>query len=150
MKCDELIETVAGSLETYDDDFQGSNIQLPENLQTSYRYFLSLCDGGYTKDHFIHFFGQNGARAHNVAAWNNPRLWKHYFGLDDKVFCFAEDIFGTQFCFDIRGNRRVVKTFVPETEDMVLTANTFEEFLEGEVLDDRHNADLRQLSKSVF
>src|ERR1043165_794144 len=106
---EELIEKLAESLMPVSSGPVQTDQELPANLQQSYRYFLSLCDGGYTKDHFFHFFGQKGPQQHNIIQWNQTNLWKHYYGLDEKSFVFAEDIFGTQFFFDVRGNRRVVK-----------------------------------------
>jgi hypothetical protein len=145
----EIIEKLADSLiQVSDDSFQPSSV-LPANLQDDYRYFLSLCDGGYTPDHFFHFFGQKGPRQHNLLAWNETELWKKYYGLDEKTFVFAEDILGTQFCFDIRGNRRAVKMLIPG-DDFTLCANTFEQFVATEVICESRNAEVRQLVKRFF
>jgi hypothetical protein len=124
--------------------------KLPDNLQEGYRYFLSLCDGGYTQDRFFHFFGKNGPRLHNLLEWNRNDHWKQYYNLDEKTFVFAEDVFGTQFCFDIRGNRRVVKMLIPDGAKLSLCANTFEEFLETEVLNNTTNLQVRQLAQRFF
>src|SRR5687767_4055107 len=128
-----LIEQVAESLVSVSDRSFCSEDQIPKNLQDNYRYFLSLCDGGYTGDRFFHFFGQKGPRAQNLLEWNRFDLWKNYYGLGSDTFAFAEDIFGTQFCFDLRGNRRVVKMLIPDGGKLSLCANTFDEFLEAEV-----------------
>jgi hypothetical protein len=146
----ELAEKLADSLVAVSDDSSHSEQQLPSNLQDDYCYFLSLCDGGYSEDRFFHFFGQKGPRLHNLAEWNRADLWKQHYNLDDKTFVFAEDIFGTQFCFDIRGNRRVVKMLIPDGAKLSLCANTFKEFLETEVLSDTNNSQVRQLAKSFF
>src|SRR6266480_1463356 len=98
----EIIEKLAESLSSVNDNSLDCAHRLPRNLQDSYRYFLSLCDGGYTEDRFFHFFGVRGPISHNLEEWNRVELWKHFYGLDDTAFVFAEDIFGTQFFFDIR------------------------------------------------
>jgi len=146
----ERIEQVAESLVAVSDNSPRSEQELPGNLQDGYRYFLSRCDGGYTKDHFWHFFGQSGPNLHNLVEWNSNDLWKKYYGLDEKTFVFAEDIFGTQFCFDVRGNRRVVKMLLPDGGKISLSANTFEEFLELEVLGQAHNLHVRRLAHMFF
>jgi hypothetical protein len=147
---EEIVEKLAESLISVSDQSFHSSLSLPANLQDSYRYFLSLCDGGYTKDKFFHFFGQNGPREHNLLEWNQTELWKKLYELDDKTLVFAEDILGTQFCFDIRGNRRVVKMFLPGSGRFTLCANTFDEFVEHEVFGNSTNAQLRQLAESFF
>ena len=146
----EIVEQTAESLVSASDNSSRSDQQLPANLQDGYRYFLSLCDGGYTKDHFWHFFGQAGLASHSLVEWNRTELWKKYYGLDDKTFVFAEDVFGTQFCFDVRGNRRIVKMLIPDGAKISLCANTFEEFLELEVLGQTNNSQVRQLAQRFF
>jgi hypothetical protein len=141
----EVIEEVAGSLIAINGGPLSTAAQLPDKLQSSYRYFLSICEGGYTQDHFYHFFGQNGPRNHNLTAWNEDSYWKKYFGLATTDFVFAEDALGTQFYFDIRGNRRVVKMLIPATGSSTLCANSFEEFLDDEVVSIGTNADVREL-----
>lgn len=146
----ERVETLADSLIVVGDDSLQAEQRLSANLQDSYRYFLSLSDGGYSKDHFFHFFGQRGPREHNLIEWNKTELWKKYYGLDNKTFVFAEDIFGTQFCFDVRGTRRVVKMLVPTSGNLTLCANTFEEFVEHEVLGSATNSEVRRLAERFF
>lgn len=49
----------------------------------------------------------------DLAAWNAPGTWKYtYGGLADDLFCFGQDLFGTQFA--VVDNRKVV-AFDPET-----------------------------------
>lgn len=142
----DIVEQLAESLVGVSDNSFRSERRLPSNLQDGYRYFLSLRDGGYTQDHFVHFFGQGGPASHNLSEWNRSELWKKYYGLDGSTFVFAEDVFGTQFCFDVRGNRRVVKMLIPDGGKLSLCANTFEEFLEVEVLGETLNSQVRQLA----
>lgn len=48
-------------------------------------------------------------------AWNDPTLWKsQYDGMADAALCFAEDIFGGQFCMVADG----ICLFEPETADL--------------------------------
>jgi len=146
----EIVEHFAELLVDVSDSSLCPAQKLPANLQDGYRYFLSLCDGGYTKANFFHFFGQGGPVSHNLSEWNQRELWKKYYGLDDMSFVFAEDVFGTQFCFDVRGNRRVVKMLIPDGGKISLCANTFEEFLEVEVLGETANSQVRQLAQRFF
>ncbi len=146
----EIVEKLAGLLTIVSDDSFSIQQTLPHNVQDAYRYFLSLCDGGYTEDRLFHFFGQRGPREHNLVAWNQWDLWKKYFGLDDRSFVFAEDILGTQFYFDIRGNRRIVKMMVPASGKSSLCANTFEEFVKSGVLDNTANREVLQLVSRFF
>jgi hypothetical protein len=120
------------------------------NLQHDYLYFLSLCNGGYTPDCFFHFFGTTGPSAHNLRDWNAAVLWKSYYSLTDSEFVFAEDVFGTQFFFDVRGTRKVVKTLAPDTGKVSLCSNTLEDFLEEEVFGDELNLESKKLAKRFF
>lgn len=146
----DAIEELANSLIPVSEDTISTKDALPPNLQSSYLRFLSLCDGGYTSDHFFHFFGQKGPREHNLIEWNQANLWKKYFGLDSSLFVFAEDVLGTQFCFDLRGNRRIVKMFIPGNGNCTLCANTFEEFAEQQVLLDSTESRARKFATDYF
>jgi hypothetical protein len=67
-----------------------------------------------------------------IHEWNRQELWKgEYFGLADRFFCFAEDIFGNQFC--IYDNK--VRTFNPETGDAEVVASSLEDWA-AKVFDD--------------
>lgn len=145
----ENIEKLAESLVRVSEDLDSDPVALPNNLQEDFRYFLSLCDGGYTSDKFFHFFGRKGPRNHNITEWNKREWWKNCFGLEDSVFIFAEDILGTQFAFDIRGDRKVVKMFIPTTGKLTLCANSFQEFIE-EMLNESATLPLRQLAMNFF
>lgn len=47
--------------------------------------------------------------------WNDPSLWKSYYdGMADDALCFAEDIFGGQFCVVADG----ICFFEPETGEL--------------------------------
>lgn len=120
------------------------------NVPDSYRRFFALCNGGYSEDWFFHFFGSSGPREHSLYEWNRTDLWKHYFSLDEMAMIFAENVFGTQFYFDVRGNRKVVKMLSPESGRTDLCANSFEDFLEGEVFGFEFNSEARKLAKRFF
>jgi hypothetical protein len=120
------------------------------NLQHVYLEFLQACDGGYTQDRFFHFLGTSGPLEHNLVEWNRVDLWKGFYSLDEKSFVFAEDIWGMQYFFDIRGDRRVVKSLNPENGNIALSTNTFEDFLEDEVLSDEFNSKAREFSMKLY
>ena len=145
-----LLESVAESLKATGVGPKDAVEELPRNLQPSYRHFLSLSDGGYTSDGFIHFFGLGGPLEQNLLQWNKVGFWKLHFGLTDDTFVFAEDNLGTQFMFDVRGNRKVVKMLIPDGGKISLCANTFEEFLENEAHPTEVNARPRGLAARYF
>ena len=69
-----------------------------ENL----RYLLTKCNGGYSKDRYIHFFGTSGDNAHRIDTWNSTDLWKKFYPDEVLDYCFfAEDVFGNQFGYKI-------------------------------------------------
>ena len=145
----EIVERVADLMAPVGSGIVVPTEALPSNLQKSYWYLLSLCDGG-TVNCFFHFFGRMGPSEHNLLDWNRPPLWKHHYNLGEQSFVFAEDIWGTQFYFDIRGNRRVVKMLIPDGGRTTVCANTFEEFLENEVLSTGFNKRPRFLAERFF
>lgn len=58
--------------------------------------------------------------------WNEADTWKEtYAGLADSVFCFGQDLFGTQFA--IRDGAEVV-TFDPETADTERLGESLEDW----------------------
>ncbi|OLT39116.1 hypothetical protein BJF85_07935 [Saccharomonospora sp. CUA-673] len=69
-----------------------------------------------------------------IQAWNEPATWKDtYAGLADDLFCFGQDLFGTQFAIERRA--RIV-TFDPETAQRQPIGITLEDWA-GWLLDDR-------------
>ena len=144
------IEKLATSMETFG-VVPLERRQLDQrNLQASFLYWLALTNGGYTSDSFFHFFGTTGPREHNILDWNSSELWKKYYSLDETSFVFAEDIFGTQFYFDVRGNRRVVKMLDPDDGSTTLCANTFEDFVESLVFGNEFNIDRKRLASAFY
>jgi hypothetical protein len=114
-----------------------------------YKQFLELCNGGYTRDGFFHFFGGCGPVRHNVIEWNETGLWKNCFGLDDSFFVFAEDIFGNQYGF-VRSRRvGLIKMLSPETGQLTIAPDTFDGFVEYSVFSDSR-AQLKALANTFF
>lgn len=62
----------------------------------------------------------------DMLAWNTDTLWKStYAGLADDVFCFGQDLFGTQFA--ILGDEEVVR-FDPETAQVKPLGTSLEDW----------------------
>lgn len=146
----DLITTLVGELI----DIPGiaskpEDARLP-NLQKDYTRFLSLCNGGYTRNHFFHFFGRQGVQSHNLFDWNRVDVWKTNYSLDSNCFVFAENIFGFQYFFDTRADRKVVKMLDLDTGKINLCANTFEDFVEDEVFSDDFNSEDRDLAEQFI
>lgn len=83
-------------------------------------------NGFYAFDRALHVFSDLGAPAEpGLIAWNSPESWRRdYEGLADHLVCFAEDIFGSQFCFAGHG----IHIFEPETGETVKIAGDLEEW----------------------
>ncbi|GAA3561288.1 hypothetical protein GCM10022222_51310 [Amycolatopsis ultiminotia] len=75
---------------------------------------LSRCNGFFAFNAGVQVFraGEPGDGP-EIQAWNSTDLWKDtYQGLADGLFCFGQDLFGTQYAIE---DRRRVVTFDPET-----------------------------------
>jgi hypothetical protein len=131
---------------------------LPAGTDENYALFLRSCNGGYTDDRFLHLFGGTGPSGHNVFDWNRPEMWKGHYGLDHKFFCFAEDIFGNQYGFDlakvntaavdfdaVEGEEGNVKILFVDTGELIPCAQSFEAFIEYYVIDHDTDNELREL-----
>lgn len=69
-----------------------------------------------------------------IRTWNEPSAWKDtYEGLADDLFCFGQDLFGTQFAVERRA--RIV-AFDPETAQRHPIGDALEDWA-GWLLDDR-------------
>lgn len=116
---DKLINELIAQL-TYpiDSDLESSS-SIPVGMEETYVRFSDVSNGGYTNDRYIHLFGRSGPPGHDVFGWNAPDLWKKYYGLDENVFCFAEDLFGNQYCFDLRERRGTIKMLWVDDGDLI-------------------------------
>ena len=67
-----------------------------------------------------------------IDEWNGPSLWKvEYGGIADNILCFAEDVFGGQFCLSDRG----VFRFDPESGVLDAVADDLESWAAKVLLD---------------
>jgi hypothetical protein len=112
---------------------KGASVEL-ENLDGFGRNGLALKEilreksGFFCFEQALRFFSSATSEASwGIHEWNAQDLWKcEYFGLAESVFCFAEDIFGNQFC--LNGNN--IGMFNAETGDIEEISGTVEEFCE--------------------
>jgi hypothetical protein len=86
--------------------------------------FLRLRNGFFAFESALHVFPASlDSDVQSLYNWNRSELWKkHYGNLAKGILCFAEDVFGGQYCFHAD---RVFK-FDPETgtlEDMASDLN---------------------------
>jgi hypothetical protein len=146
----ELIKRLAGALAEVSTSGPKAEEPAPSNLQQGYLDFLNLSDGGYTADHFFHLFGRRGPASNDLFEWNRVDLWKANYLLDSNRFVFAENIFGFQYFFDIRANRKVVNMLDPATGKIDLCTNSFEDFIEDEVFSDEFNSEDRELAEQFY
>jgi hypothetical protein len=75
---------------------------------------LSRLNGFFLFNAGVHVYraGQQGL-GYDIEQWNDAKTWKYtYEGLADDLFCFGQDVLGTQFA--IVANREIV-AFEPET-----------------------------------
>jgi len=72
-----------------------------------------------------------------LGEWNTGELWKNtYAGLADEVFCFGQDVLGTQF--GLLDNQVVV--FDPETADVEVIGNSLHDWAAWLLSDPQVNA----------
>jgi len=121
---------------------------VPETLDEDYRTFLSICNGGYTKDNFFHFLGLSGPPQHDVIHWNTPEAWKKWFQPSDSWFFFAEDIWGDQYFFTT-GRRKVLRTLWIHDGKSTLDSWSFVDFIDGVVFGDSNDG-LKALARRFF
>ncbi len=91
--------------------FEGLS-KIGEELQ----YLLSEKNGFYAFESALHVFPYelNGFGDQDLVRWNSRETWKSSYGPEiESIFCFAEDLFGYQFC----SNGKSVNRFDPETGD---------------------------------
>lgn len=87
---------------------------------------LNIRNGFYAFESALHFFSateESHKETIDINEWNRDDLWKKEYGdLADSLFCFAEDLFGCQFC--IKDGE--IYLFDPETGELEQIANDFE------------------------
>lgn len=118
-------EALAGRLEP---DEAEEWLSLPARHKDDLLYLLGLRNGFYAFESALHVFPFSMVDCcdrQDLLRWNNYELWKREYGaVAEKMFCFAEDVFGYQFCF--HDNR--IKRFEPETGDLENLCGTLEEW----------------------
>ena len=57
---------------------------------------------------------------------NNNEIWKKYLFINHSYFCFAQDLFGLQFCFTNQG----IEIFNTETGEFSFLTDTFENWIQ--------------------
>ncbi|EKR62724.1 hypothetical protein LEP1GSC036_2308 [Leptospira weilii str. 2006001853] len=77
--------------------------------------------------HFFHF-SEEQKQDYNIIWWNNPEVWKSAYQNDkiNSCFCFAEDAFGNQFCFE----DDVIYSLDAETGEFEFIADSIENWAE--------------------
>ncbi len=93
-------------------------------------YWETLFTGGFAIfDGALRFFSVCAEpEARNVIEWNKPETWKFEYKelLNEPIWCFAEDVFGNQFCFKNDG----VYWLEAETGKLERLCSTFSEWKE--------------------
>lgn len=107
---------------------------MPASLETTWgepcgaplRELLSKKNGFYAFEGALHVFpSESSPQSVGLSDWNHPALWRDCFpGMSPSSVCFAEDIFGVQFCIDELG----IGTFDPETGDAGRMCGSMEEW----------------------
>lgn len=95
---------------------------------------LESKNGWYAFESALHVFpmGSAGDTVDGVR-WNAPDLWKCDYGAIPDIYCFAEDIFGDQFCI----HNDTICTFESETGAVEYMADGIEQWC-AMILDDYH------------
>ena len=112
------------------------NIYLAGSLENELKSLLSLKNGFYAFESALHVFPSHTFKNEiGLVDWNKKNLWKYSYNyiLDD-CLCFAEDIFGGQFC--IKDNK--IHILDPETGDLEFLANHLEDWAKILLLDYHH------------
>lgn len=110
-----------------------NRVSLPGRLGRELELMLGKKNGFYAFQSALHVFpvGIMGSSP-DLHEWNSAELWKSAFkGLADNHFCFAEDIFGGQFCVV----DEKVYVFDPETAEIDYVSDSIESWA-GAILGD--------------
>lgn len=90
---------------------------------------LKQKNGFYAFEYALHVFpiGSDVTGTMILEDWNSSTLWRTaYHGMADGLFCFAEDVFGDQFCLSKTQN--LVLRFAAETGQVTEMAEGIEEW----------------------
>jgi hypothetical protein len=72
------------------------------------------------------FYGGNDGMGYDITTWNASKTWKYtYQGLADELFCFGQDVLGTQFAIL---ERTSVVRFDPETAEITTIGSSLEDW----------------------
>jgi hypothetical protein len=103
------------------------------SLTNSLLMMLSEKNGFYAFESALHVFPLGKKKGvMDIESWNSADVWKSAYGnLATPFFCFAEDIFGMQFCI----YEDIICLFDAETAHYEVIASTLEEWAE-KILED--------------
>lgn len=92
----------------------------------------TLRNGCYAYGNALHVYPIRSDHHLDVVRWNDPSLWKFEYGdMAEGILCFAEDVFGGQFC--VAG--QAICCFDPETGEVRPFARSIDEWA-GKILRD--------------
>lgn len=131
---EKLLSIAGGSIS----DAQPLRGDLPDgDFGNEFLQVLQRKNGFYAFEAALHVFPSAREKCMPVHLWNSPNLWRDHYGnlLDDKVFFFAEDIFGSQFAV----HNEIVYRFNAETGSLERHSRDVSEWSEKVLAD--YNAD---------
>lgn len=112
---------------------QKSDIEIFESeLGNELLKFLSIKNGFYAFDKALHVFPLGDKNSEQeLLYWNGP-VWKDTYKTNtDHIFCFAENVFGEQFCI----SQNTINRFDPETTELEVIAKSIDEWAKN-IIDD--------------
>lgn len=96
------------------------------------RHLLACRNGFFAFESALHVFPsveRPVIRYRDLAAWNEYSLWKFKYGeTTGSLLCFAEDVFGRQYC--VESGKDLIAVFDPETAEIEPVAEDMEGFLD--------------------
>jgi hypothetical protein len=100
---------------------------------------LATTNGFFAFDAGVQVFhGGSDGMGYDVTTWNEPKTWKYtYQGLADDLFCFGQDILGTQFAIVARES---VVRFNPETAEVTTIGTSLDDWAAWLLADPSVNA----------
>ena len=156
----ESVQNLIDTLVPIDNAVDWTEPQIQIDFDEDFNSFLHSCNGGYTRDGFIHLFGTSGPPSHDLLQWNQSQLWKKYYGLGDSFLIFAEDVFGNQYGFDLTKSRSKeldfnategpegnLKYFMVDNATLIACADSFDSFIEWSIFSSESD-ELRDLLRA--